>query len=98
MIFRSLYRTCKKWLAKNAKNTEHVKNGFKYSALKIWNDAPIYIREASSLGYFKKQLNAHLLAEQKRYLQNTTPWKNSNISNLEFFFRFIRLYIGIIRC
>ena len=44
------YRTCKK--------------GFKYSALEIWNDTPIDIREASTLGCLKK-LKAHLLADQK---------------------------------
>ncbi len=47
-------------------NTEHAKKGFKYSALKIWNDTPVDIREASTLGCFKKQLKAHLLADQKR--------------------------------
>ena len=47
-------------------NTEHAKMGFKYSALKIWNDTPVDIREASTLGGFKNQLKAHLLADQKR--------------------------------
>ena len=47
-------------------NTEHAKKGFKYSALKMWNDTPVDIREAPTLGCFKKRLKAHLLADQKR--------------------------------
>ena len=47
-------------------NTEHAKNGFKYSALKMWNDTPVDIREAPTLGCCKKRLKAHLLADQKR--------------------------------
>ena len=47
-------------------NTEQAKKGFKYSTLKIWKDTPVDIREAPTLGYFKKQLKAHLLADQKR--------------------------------
>ena len=46
-------------------NTELAKKGFKYSALKMWNDTPVDIREAPALGCFKKQLKAHLLADQK---------------------------------
>ena len=46
-------------------NTERAKNGFKYSALKLWNDMPVDIREASTLKCFKKKLKAHLLADQK---------------------------------
>ena len=42
-------------------NTERAKNGFKYSALKLWNDMPVDIREASTLKCFKKKLKAHLL-------------------------------------
>ncbi len=34
-------------------NTEHAKKGFKFSALKIWNDTPVDIREVSTLGCFK---------------------------------------------
>jgi len=45
-------------------NTERAKNGFKYSALKLWNDMRVDIREASTLKYFKKKLKAHLLADQ----------------------------------
>ena len=45
--------------------TERAKNGFKYSALKLWNDMPADIREASTLKCFKKKLKAHLLADQK---------------------------------
>ena len=47
-------------------NTEHAKKGFKYSALKLWNDTPVETREASTLNCFKKKLKAHLLAKQKR--------------------------------
>ena len=39
--------------------------GIKYSALKLWNDMPVDIREASTLKCFKKKLKAHLLANQK---------------------------------
>ena len=46
-------------------NTERAKNGFKYSALKLWNDMPVDIREASTLKCFKTKLKAHLLADQK---------------------------------
>ena len=46
-------------------NTERAKNGFKYSALKLWNDLPVDILEASTLKGFKKKLKAHLLADQK---------------------------------
>ena len=46
-------------------NTERAKNGFKYSALKLWNDMPVDIRVASTLKCFKKKLEAHLLADQK---------------------------------
>ena len=38
------------------RNTERAKNGFKYSALKLWNDMPVDIREASALKCFKKKL------------------------------------------
>ena len=31
-------------------NTEHAKKGFKYSALKMWNDTPVDIREAPTPG------------------------------------------------
>ena len=46
-------------------NMERAKNAFKYSALKLWNDMPVDIREASTLKCFKKKLKAHLLADQK---------------------------------
>ena len=46
-------------------STERAKNGFKYSALKLWNDMPVDIREAFTLQCFKKKLKAHLLADQK---------------------------------
>ena len=46
-------------------NTEHGKKGFKYSALKLWNETPVDIREASTHSCFIKKLKAHLLADQK---------------------------------
>ena len=46
-------------------NTEHAKKGFKYSTLKMWNDTPVDVREAPTLSCCKKQLKAHLLADQK---------------------------------
>ena len=44
-------------------NKELAKNGFKYWALKLWNDMPGDVREASTLNCFKKKLKAHLLAD-----------------------------------
>ena len=44
-------------------NTERAKNGFKHSAIKLWNDTPVDIQEASILKCFKKKLKAHLLAD-----------------------------------
>ena len=29
-------------------NTEHAKNGFKHSAIKLWNDTPVDIGEAAT--------------------------------------------------
>ena len=46
-------------------NTERAKNGFKYSTLKLLNNMPVDIREASTLKCFEKKLKAHLLADQK---------------------------------
>ena len=46
-------------------NTERAKNGFKYTALTLWNDMPVDIRGASTLKCFEKKLIAHLLADQK---------------------------------
>ena len=47
------------------RNTEGAKNGFKFSALKLWNDMPVDIREVLTLKCFKTKLKAHLLADQK---------------------------------
>ena len=46
-------------------NTERATNGFKYSALTLWNDMTVDIREASTLKCFREKLKAHLLADQK---------------------------------
>ena len=46
-------------------NTERAKFGFKYSALKLWNDMPVDMRESSTLKCFKKKLKAHLMADQQ---------------------------------
>ena len=43
----------------------NIKNGLKYSALKLWNDMPVDIREASILKCFKNEFKAHLLADHK---------------------------------
>ena len=48
------------------RNTEQAKNGFKYSAMKLWNDAPVDMREAATLKSFKKILKAYLLADQEK--------------------------------
>jgi len=46
-------------------NMERAKSAFKYSALKLWNEMPVDIRDASTLKCFKTKLIAHLLADQK---------------------------------
>ena len=46
-------------------NTEHARNDYKNSAIKLWNHMPVDIREAATLKSFKKKLTAYLLADQK---------------------------------
>ena len=46
----------------NLYNLEYVKKGFSYSALRVWNEIPISIRELPNLCQFKKQLKTHLLS------------------------------------
>ena len=46
-------------------NMEHAKNDFKHSAIKLWNDTTVDIREAATLECFKKKLKSYLLADQK---------------------------------
>ena len=46
-------------------NMEHAKNGVKHSAIKLWNDTPVDIREAATLKGFKEKLKAYLLVDQK---------------------------------
>ena len=41
-------------------NMERAKNGFKYSALKLWNDIPVDVQEASTLKCLKKKLKQHI--------------------------------------
>ena len=43
-------------------NLEYAKKGFSYSALKVWNEIPISIRELPTLCGFKKQLKMHLMS------------------------------------
>ena len=43
-------------------NLEYVKKGFSYSALKVWNEIPISIRELPNLCQFKKQLKTLLMS------------------------------------
>ena len=43
-------------------NLEYVKKGFSYSALKVWNEIQISIRELPTLCQFKKQLKTHLMS------------------------------------
>ena len=45
-------------------HTERARISFQYSTLKLWNDMPVDIRDASTLKCFKKKLKAHLLADQ----------------------------------
>ena len=45
-------------------NTERARISFQYSTLKLWNDMPVDILDASTLKCFKKKLKAHLLADQ----------------------------------
>ena len=41
-------------------NLQYTKKGFSYSALKVWNEIPINVRELSTLCQFKKQLKMYL--------------------------------------
>ena len=41
-------------------NLEYTKKGFSYSALKVWNEIPINIRELPTLCQFKKKLKTYL--------------------------------------
>ena len=67
-------------------NLEYVKKGFSYSALKVWNEIPISIRELPTLCQFKKI--AKNTFDELKASQNTTPWKISNaISPRNFSFR-----------
>ena len=43
-------------------NLEYAKKGFSYSALKVWNEIPISIRELPTLCRFKKRLKMHLMS------------------------------------
>ena len=43
-------------------NLEYAKKGFSYSALKVWNEIPIRIRELPTLCQFKKQLKTYLMS------------------------------------
>ena len=44
-------------------NLEKVEKGYSYSALKVWNEIPISIRELPTLRQFKKkQLKTHLMS------------------------------------
>ena len=43
---------------------EYAKKGFSYSALKVWNEIPIKIRELPTLGQFKKQLKTYLMSSK----------------------------------
>ena len=43
-------------------NLEYAKKGFSYSALKVWNETPINIRELSTLRQFKKQMKTNLMS------------------------------------
>ena len=49
---------------KPQENTEGARTGLKYLALKLLNDTPIDVREASTLKCFKKKLKAQLLTDQ----------------------------------
>jgi hypothetical protein len=41
-------------------NTEHAKKGYYYSAVKVWNDIPVNIRELPTISRFKKELKEYL--------------------------------------
>ena len=43
-------------------NLQYAKKGFSYSALKVWNEIPLNIRELPTLCRFKKQLKIHLMS------------------------------------
>ena len=66
-------------------HTEHGKKGFKCSALKIWNDTPVDIREASTLGCFKKQLKTHLLSDQNANFKKRPLGRTAILTIRDFF-------------
>ena len=41
-------------------NTEHAKKSCRYSAIKIWNDIPVAMRELPTIIRFKKELKEYL--------------------------------------
>ena len=41
-------------------NTEHAKKSYRYSAMKVWNDIPVVVREFPTISRFKKELKEYL--------------------------------------
>ena len=60
-------------------NTEHAKKSYRYSAIKVWNEIPVAVRELPTISLFKKRTKGVLeeLTENTNLIKNTTPWKNS---------------------
>jgi len=67
-------------------NTERAKNGFNFSALKLWNDMHVDIREVSTQ------------REVKIITENTTPWNTSNISIMPVNFFFLNILFKAYVC
>ena len=40
-------------------NTEHAEKSYRYSAIKVWSDIPVAIRELPTISRFKKELKAN---------------------------------------
>ena len=60
-------------------NTEHAKKSYRYSAIKVWNEIPVAVRELPTISLFKKRTKGVLeeLTENTTLIKNTTLWKNS---------------------
>ena len=43
-----------------ALNTEHAKKSYRYSAIKVWNEIPVAVRELPTISRFKKELKEYL--------------------------------------
>ena len=67
MVYKILNQLCpenlwNKFHLRSDYNLEYAKKGFSYSALKIWNEIPLNIREIPTLDHFTKNLKIYLMS------------------------------------